>query len=88
MVGWAVASHLKTDLVLAALNMALAKRRPGDVVHYSDHVCQYTAPASGNLCRRMGLFQYIEGWYNPHRRHSGIGNQSPIRFEAQQATAA
>ena len=30
---------------------------------------------------RLDLFQYIEGWYNPHRRHSGIGNQSPINFE-------
>lgn len=37
---------------------------------------------------RMDLFQYIEGWYNPHRRHSSIGNQSPIKFEAQQAQAA
>jgi putative transposase len=37
---------------------------------------------------RMDLFQYIEGWYNPHRRHSSIGNQSPITFEAGQAQAA
>jgi putative transposase len=130
-VGWAMASHLKTDLVLAALNMALAQRHPTDVIHHSDHGCQYTALAFGERCRRMGvrpsrgtvgdaydnamaesffatleceridrrtyrthtearmdLFQYIEGWYNPHRRHSSIGNQSPIRFEAQQAQAA
>lgn len=30
---------------------------------------------------RLDLFQYIEGWYNPHRRHSGLGNQSPITYE-------
>ena len=37
---------------------------------------------------RLDLFQYIEGWYNPHRRHSGIGNQSPINFERATAQAA
>ena len=30
---------------------------------------------------RMAVFQFIEGWYNPHRRHSGIGYRSPIDFE-------
>jgi putative transposase len=130
-VGWAMASHLKTDLVLAALNMAITQRRPVNVIHHSDHGCQYTALAFGDRCQRMGvrpsrgtvgdaydnamaesffatlecerldrrtyrshtearldLFQYIEGWYNPHRRHSGIGNQSPINFERLQAQAA
>lgn len=37
---------------------------------------------------RLDLLQYIEGWYNPHRRHSGIGNRSPINYERQMATAA
>jgi putative transposase len=31
---------------------------------------------------RMTVFSYIEGWYNPARRHSGIGYLSPIAFEA------
>ena len=30
---------------------------------------------------RMACFSYIEGWYNPHRRHSGLGYLSPIAFE-------
>ena len=30
---------------------------------------------------RWGIFQFIEDWYNPHRRHSGIDYQSPINFE-------
>ena len=30
---------------------------------------------------RAALFTYIEGWYNPRRRHSGIGYLSPANFE-------
>ena len=30
---------------------------------------------------RLAVFRWIEGWYNPHRRHSAIGYQSPIHFE-------
>ena len=35
-VGWSVANHLHTELVLEALNMALWRRRPDSVVHHSD----------------------------------------------------
>ena len=35
-VGWAMANHLRTELVLAALNMAIAQRRPEAVIHHSD----------------------------------------------------
>jgi transposase InsO family protein len=30
---------------------------------------------------RLAIFDFIEGWYNPHRRHSALGYQSPINFE-------
>ena len=30
---------------------------------------------------RRELFDYIEGWYNPHRRHSAIHYESPMNFE-------
>jgi putative transposase len=30
---------------------------------------------------RMAIFEFIEGWYNPTRRHKGLGQISPIEFE-------
>jgi putative transposase len=123
-VGWAMATHLRTELVLDALNMALAQRRPTNVIHHSDQGCQYTSLAFGKRCELMGVrpsmgsvgdaydnamcesffatlecellerhrfptpaaarlavFEYIEGWYNPHRRHSALDYRSPVNFE-------
>jgi len=123
-VGWAMANHLKTQLVLDALEMALAQRRPESVIHHSDRGCQYTSYAFGKRCReagvvpsmgstgdaydnamaesffatlerevinrrrfksqaeaRMAIFTWLEGWYNPHRRHSSLGYLSPINYE-------
>lgn len=45
-IGWTMASHLRTELVLAALGMALAPRRPANVIRHSDHGCQYTPSPS------------------------------------------
>ena len=123
-VGWAMATHLRTELVLAALNMALGQRRPAAVIHHSDQGSQYSALAFGQRCKaagvrpsmgsagdcfdnamcesffatlecellnrrsfksqveaRMAIFEFIEGWYNPRRRHSAINYLSPIDFE-------
>jgi len=123
-VGWAMETHLRTELVLQALNMALFQRRPAEVIHHSDQGCQYTSIAFGKRCEqagvrpsmgsvgdaydnalaesffatlecelldrnrfrtqaeaRMAVFQFIEGWYNPRRRHSALGYRSPIDFE-------
>ena len=30
---------------------------------------------------RLALFTYIEGWYNPRRRHGALGQTSPANFE-------
>jgi putative transposase len=130
-VGWAMAGHLQTRLVLDALDMALTQRRPRGVIHHSDHGCQYTALAFGQRCHEMGvrpshgtigdaydnalaesffatlecelldrhrfptqaearlaIFRYIEGWYNPHRRHSALGQRSPVNYERLMAQAA
>ena len=127
-VGWAMETHLRTELVLAALNMALGQRKPAAVIHHSDQGTQYTSIAFGMRCRqagvrpsmgsigdcfdnamcesffatlecellerrrfktqveaRLAIFDFIEGWYNPHRRHSALGYQSPIDYEATRA---
>ena len=123
-VGWAMATHLRTELVLEALQMAIQQRRPQDVIHHSDHGGQYTSIAFGRRCReagirpsmgsvgdcfdnalcesffatlecelldrhtfhtqaeaRLAVFEFIEGWYNPHRRHSALAYLSPNRYE-------
>ena len=37
---------------------------------------------------RLALFTWIEGWYNPRRRHSALNYLSPVTFEMQQASRA
>ena len=37
---------------------------------------------------KRAVFAFIEGWYNPHRRHSAICYASPIQFERQHAAAS
>jgi putative transposase len=124
-----MATSLGTRLVLDALNMALAMRRPKGVIHHSDQGSQYTSIEFGHLCRaagvhpsmgsvgdaydnamcesffatlgcelldrrrfktqaeaRLAVFSFIEGFYNPRRRHSSIGYLSPIEYERRLAT--
>jgi putative transposase len=123
-VGWAMTTTLTTDLVLAAFEMAVRARQPREVIHHSDHGCQYTSLAFGTRCRdagvrpsmgsigdcydnamcesffatlecelldrhrfqtpveaRLAIFEFIEGFYNTHRRHSALGYLSPLAFE-------
>ncbi len=127
-VGWSIARHMRKELPLSALEMALQHRRPGEVVHHSDQGCQYTSAAFMERCREAGVavsmgsvgdcfdnamaesffatlecelirrkplrsrdeaerevFRFIEGWYNPRRRHSALGYRSPMAFEAEYA---
>ena len=139
-VGWAMANHLRAELVLDALNMALGQRRPRDVIHHSDQGSQYTSLAFGKRCKeagvrpsmgsvgdagpcpragdagpggqrpvesffatlecellerrrfasqieaRMACFSFIEGFYNPTRRHSALGYRSPLCYEQEMQT--
>ena len=123
-VGWAMDARLNSQLVLAALKMAYAQRRPKGVIHHSDHGTEYTAVAFSTRCGELGItrsmgsvgdcfdnammesffssleaevldryrfttreearieiFTWVEGWYNTHRRHSGLGYVSPREFE-------
>ena len=123
-VGWAMATHLRTELVLDALNMAVWQRRPRQVIHHSDQGCQRGSLAFGRRCQeagvrpsmgsvgdaydnalcetffatlecelldrrrfatptqaRIAVFDFLEGWYNPHRRHSALDYESPMRYE-------
>jgi putative transposase len=123
-VGWAMADHLRTELIMQSLTMALYNRKPSDVVHHSDQGCQYTSISFGLRCKEAGVrpsmgsrgdcydnamcesffatlecellqrtkfrtrneaemkvFEFIEGWYNPHRLHSSLGYRSPMEYE-------
>jgi putative transposase len=134
-VGWSMANHLRAELVLDALEMALWNRRPAaGLIHHADHGTQYTSLAFGHRCRQAGItpsmgtvgdcfdnampesffaslecelidrsrrlthteariavFDYIDGFYNPRRRHSALAYLSPAEFERRylrQPTAA
>jgi putative transposase len=55
-VGWSMANHLRAELVVDALEMAVGQRRPaGDVIHHSDQGSQYTSLAFGNRCKEAGV---------------------------------
>lgn len=55
-VGWSMASHLRTELVVDALEMALWKRKPGaGLIHHTDRGAQYTALSFGEKLKGAGL---------------------------------
>jgi len=55
-VGWSMATHMRTELVTAALDAAIVHRRPaGGLVHHSDHGSQYTSLAFGRRLRESGI---------------------------------
>ena len=55
-VGWAIADHLRAELVVDALEMAVARRRPdAGLVHHSDQGSQYTSLIFTRRCRAVGI---------------------------------
>jgi hypothetical protein len=62
-VGWSMADHLRTELVLDALEMAISQRQPAPgLVHHADHGCQYTSLAFGRRLREAGLVASMGTW--------------------------
>ena len=55
-VGWSMSATQNTELVTRALQMAVARGRPGGVVvHHSDQGCQYTSYDFARACRAAGV---------------------------------
>jgi putative transposase len=55
-VGWAMAEHMRSELVVDALEMALARRKPKPgLVHHSDQGSQYVSLAFGQQARKAGI---------------------------------
>jgi putative transposase len=56
LVGWAMESHLRSELVVDALQMAVWRRRlaPG-LIHHSDQGVQYTARSFGKKLEEVGI---------------------------------
>jgi putative transposase len=55
-VGWSMTDHLRTELVLDALEMAISQRQPPPgLICHSDHGCQYTSFAYGRRLHASGL---------------------------------
>jgi len=61
-VGWAMATHLRTELVLDALDMAVARRRPRGVIHHSDQGCQPRFKGSSQRMRFDGSLGSPVSW--------------------------
>jgi transposase InsO family protein len=60
LVGWAIADHMETSLVIAALHQALADRRPtGPVIFHSDRGSQYTSKQFDTYCREHGVVRSV-----------------------------
>ena len=57
-VGWALGATINTELVIAALQMAVRQRRPeAGVIFHSDRGCQYTSQAFRDTCQALGVAQ-------------------------------
>ena len=55
-IGWSMANHLRAELVVDALDMALGQRRPPDgIIVHSDQGSQYTSVAFGKRCKEAGV---------------------------------
>ncbi len=55
-VGWSMADHMREELVIDALTMALKRRRPDPgLIHHSDQGSQYVSLGFGQECQKAGI---------------------------------
>jgi putative transposase len=56
LIGWAIADHMRTELVTAALDMAIARRNPpAKVIFHSDRGAQYTSSDFAKYCKKNDI---------------------------------
>jgi len=77
-VGWSMANHLRAELVLDAMEMAVGQRRPRDVIHHSDQGSQ------GGLNWSL---QHLEGGDCDDGSEAAFGSCGPRRIEVAWAAA-
>jgi putative transposase len=67
LVGWAMATHLRTELVVNALQMAIRRRKPqAGLVHHSDQGVQYTSMSFGKRLEEAGIVASMgSAWVRP-----------------------
>ncbi len=123
--GWSLDTHLRAELVVAALRQALQTRTVHQTIFHSDRGSQYASTAFRQTLAAAGLrqsmsaranpydhawtesfigtlklemlqggvfanatdaraeiFDFIDGYYNPRRKHSSLNYQTPIQFES------
>jgi transposase InsO family protein len=123
--GWSLDTHLRSELVVAALRQALQTRTVHQTIFHSDRGSQYASTAFRQTLAAAGLrqsmsaranpydnawtesfigtlklemlqggtfenatdaraeiFDFIDGYYNTHRKHSSLGYQTPVQFES------
>jgi putative transposase len=57
-VGWAMRDHMRAELTIAALTMAIQRRRPGaGLIHHSDRGSQYAAGDYRDILQAAGIVQ-------------------------------
>ena len=81
-VGWAMANHLRAELVLDALNMALGQRRPREVIHHSDQSLPRRRPWVANIPRWLSASAARKpacGLRWARAGEAGPGGQRPVR---------
>ncbi len=55
-VGWSMIGHMRAELVVDVLSMAVSRRRPGrGLIHHSDHGSQYTSIEFGQRLREAAI---------------------------------